>query len=214
MPTLLDANRRRLTSRISTLDLVFERHAIEGVRKRLDRSALQEGLVSALWQSWCAFCRDTVLSSALGATTSQGVSVTSPYVGRSEMEVCYVARELAAKRRIATVKTLGGSYLEPTWGDLTKLNLILSGIACSNQNQLLTAFGAALALQDLQLCRNASAHLNKDNISVITAARVKYQHTKFIHPSDVVFWVDPQTKDYLWKTWIEEITIVSELAVC
>lgn len=139
--------------------------------------------------------------------------MTSPYVGRTEMEICYVARQLAFKLSVSTIKSLGGSHLEPTWGDLTKLNLIVGGIACSNQAQLLSAFGAALALQDLQLCRNASAHLNKGSIADVSAVRVKYQDTRFVHPSDVVFWVDPQTKDYLWKTWIDEIGVVSQLAV-
>lgn len=213
MPILLDAIRRRLASRISTLDHAFDRHAVNGVQRRTDRSAMQEGLVSALWQAWCAFCRDTVLASALGATTSQGTQVTSPYVGRTEMEICYIARQLAQKHSVSTIKSLGGRHLEPTWGDLNRLNLILAGIAFSNQAQLLSSFGAALALQDLQLCRNASAHLNKETIAGVGAARVKYQNTKFVHPSDAVFWVDPQTKDYLWKSWIDEITIISQLAI-
>ena len=180
---------------------------------RTDRSAMQEGLVSGLWQSWSAFCRDTVLASALGTTTSQGTAVTSPYIGRTEMEICYVARQLAFNLSVSTIKSLGGRHLEPTWGDLKKLNLIVGGMACTNQAQLLSAFGAALALQDLQLCRNASAHLNKGSIAEVSAVRVKYQDTKFAHPSDAVFWIDPQTRDYLWKTWVDEIRAVSYLAV-
>ncbi|WP_227518007.1 hypothetical protein, partial [Klebsiella variicola] len=35
-------------------------------------------------------------------------------------------------------------------------------------------------------------------------------HTKFRHPSDTMFWIDPQTNDYLWKSWIEEIELISE----
>jgi hypothetical protein len=213
MPILLEAVRRRLISRISVLDRAFDRHAVAGVRRRTDRSAMQEGLVSAIWQAWCAFCRETILASALGTTTSAGAPVSSPYVGRTEMEVCYVARQLALKVPVTTIKALGGRHMEPTWGDLGKLNLIVAGIACSNQAQLLSAFGAALGLKDLQLCRNASAHLHKGTIAEVAAARVKYQDTRFVHPSDAVFWVDPSTKDYLWKTWIDEITLVSTLAV-
>jgi hypothetical protein len=54
MPILLDARRRQI-SRLSTLDRIFDRHAIQGVRRRAERSALQEGIVSALWQCWCSF---------------------------------------------------------------------------------------------------------------------------------------------------------------
>jgi hypothetical protein len=31
--------------------------------------------------------------------------------------------------------------------------------------------------------------------------------------ANVAFWVDPETNDYLWKTWIEEILLISELAI-
>jgi len=95
---------------------------------------------------------------------------------------------------------------------LAKLNLILSGISFSNQGQLLSAFGVALALVDLQTCRNASAHLNRETIATVRAARVRYQDTQFVHPSDVIFWIDPHTKDYVWKTWVDEITVVSDFA--
>jgi hypothetical protein len=166
--------RRRLISRLSTLDSVFDRHAIDGVRKRTERSALQEGLVSALWQCWCAFCRDAVLASAQGTNTRSGISVTSPLASRSEQEICFVARELAFRRSVTTIRPLAGRHLEPTWGDLGKLNLILSGIAFSNQSQLLSAFGVALALADLQTCRNASARLNSDTIATVRATRVRY----------------------------------------
>lgn len=198
---------------MSTLDSVFDRHAIEGVRRRTERSALQEGLVSSLWQSWCAFCRDAVLASAQGTTTRGGALVTSPLVGRHELEICFVARELAFRRSVTTIRPLPGRHLEPTWGDLAKLNLIVSGIAFTNQSQLLSAFGVALALADLQICRNASAHLNIDTIATIRATRVRYQDTRFVHPSDVIFWIDPHTRDYVWKTWVDEMIAVSDLAV-
>jgi hypothetical protein len=213
MPISLEAVRCRLSSRIQTLDRVFERYAILKLQKRLDRSAMQEGLVSALWQSWCAFCRETMIASASGTTTSLGATVTSPYLGRSEMEIAYVARELAFNRAVRRVVALSGRHLEPTWGDLKKLNLIAAGLHSSNQPQLLSAFGAGIAIGDLQLCRNVSAHLNKGGLSEISAARVRYRDTKFVHPSDVIFWVDPHTNDYLWKTWVDEILILSELAI-
>jgi hypothetical protein len=213
MPISLDARQRRLISRLSTLDSVFDRHAIAGLKRRTERSALQEGLVSALWQCWCAFCRDVLLGSALGTSTRAGIPVTSPLASNSEPEICYVARELSFRRSVTRIRPLAGSHLEPTWGDLGKLNLILSGIAFSNQAQLLSAFGAALALIDLQICRNASAHINSDTLATIRSARVRYQDTQFAHPSDVIFWVDPRTRDYVWKTWVDEITIVSNLAV-
>lgn len=214
MPILLEDIYRRLISRTRTLDLMFDRYTLVGSQqlKRLDRSATQEGLISALWQTWCSFCRETVIASACGATSRLGEAITSPYSGRTEMEIAYVARELAYRRRVASVRALLGRHLEPTWGDLQKLNLIATGISSTNQSQLLSAFGIGLAISDLQLCRNVSAHLNAGGISEVVAARVRYNETRFVHPSDLIFWIDPTTKDFLWKTWIDEIRSVAALA--
>lgn len=213
MPTSLEAIRDKLIARARTLDVAFERHALSPVcRMRTDRFALQEGLVSSLWQAWCSFCRETVIGSARGITTRSGVA-TSPFAGRAEMEIAYVAKEFAQRRKVVTVKALSAIYLEPTWGDLSKINLIITGIGSSNQSYLASAFGIGMAILDLQLCRNASAHLNNGTMAAVTAARVKYSQTKFSHPSDIMFWIDPLTKDYLWKTWIEEIENISNLAI-
>lgn len=129
------------------------------------------------------------------------------------MEIAFVARELSQKRPVTVVKMLPARYLEPTWGDLAKVNLIATGIGSSNAGQLISAFGAGIAIRDLQMCRNASAHLNLETIAAVNSAKVRYSQTKFVHPSDVMFWIDPATKDYLWKTWIDEINVLSDLAV-
>lgn len=214
MATSLDTIRRKLLARTRSLDLAFERHALAPIFKvRTDRFAVQEGLLSSLWQSWCTFCRETIISSAQGISTKTGHKTTSPYAGNSEMEIAFVARELSQKRVVNAVKILPARHLEPTWGDLVKINLIATGIGSSNAIQLTSAFGAGMTIIDLQMCRNASAHLNFDTISNVISARVRYSQTKFVHPSDMMFWIDPATKDYLWKTWIEEISILSDLAI-
>lgn len=213
MPTSLEGIRQKLGARLKTLDAAFDRHVVTPSAKMMvDRFALQEGLVSSLWQAWCVFCRQTLIGSATGTIGSGGQQVTSPYAGRAEMEIAYIARELSQGKTANVIKTLQGSHLEPTWGDLKKANLIASGIASTNQTNLLSAFGVGLAVADLQLCRNASAHLNKDLLGNVHAAKVRYSDTKFAHPSDMMFWTDPATKDFVWKTWIDEMTIMSQFA--
>lgn len=214
MATSLDAIRTRLSTRLQMLDAAFIRHLKEPSNKRrIDRSAFQEGLVSALWQSWCAFCRSTLIGSAAGIVSGSGQNVTSPYIGRTELEIAYVAKELSLGHSVKKIKALPGSYAEPVWGDLAKANLIANGINSTNQPQLLTAFGAALAINDLQLCRNASAHWNRELLAKINAARVRYSNTRFVHPSDLIFWIDPVTKDFLWRTWVDEMLTVSQAAI-
>lgn len=167
MPILLDAVHRRLSKRLKTLDRVFERYSVASLPRRIDRSAIQEGLISALWQSWCGFCRDTMMACATGATTTSGTAVASPFAAHSELEIAFIASQLSNRRNIGTVRPLAGHHLEPTWGDVTKLNLIANGMNTTNKAQLVGAFSAALSLQDLQLSRNASAHLSTSAIAGI-----------------------------------------------
>ena len=120
---------------------------------------------------------------------------------------------LSKHQQVSKVKALKGNYQEPTWGDLDKANLIVNGIKSTNKAQLLSAFGTGAAINDLQLCRNASAHLSKDMVAQVNAAKVRYSETKFVHPSDLIFWVDPASKDFLWKTWVDEMQMISQNAI-
>src|SRR5579872_2831127 len=186
MPTSLEAFRSKLLSRVMSFDSAFTRHAVTAISPyRIDRSAFQEGLISSLWQAWCSFCRSTIISSASGISDAAGNPVTSPFAGRTEMEIAYVAKTFSQGQALTAIKPLRGSYLEPTWGDLTKLNLIILGLNTSNQARLLSAFGVAATLRDLQTCRNAGAHLSSYGLGEVSAARVRYSSTKFAHPSDM-----------------------------
>jgi hypothetical protein len=129
------------------------------------------------------------------------------------MEIAYVAKMLSEGCQIKKIKTLKGQHQEPTWGDLDKVNRIAVGLNSTNQPQLLTAFGTGLTIKDLQLCRNASAHIHKDMLLQINSAKVRYSETKFLHPSDLIYWVDPKTKSFLWKTWVDEMLLVSQYAI-
>ncbi len=120
---------------------------------------------------------------------------------------------MAQKNNIKKIKPIAGSHQEPTWGDPAKINLIINGLGCSNKTTLLTAFGSVQNIKDLHMCRNACAHLTADVIHNVNAAKVRYIDTKMEHPSDVMFWVNPATNDYLWRSWVEEMSIISSLAI-
>ncbi len=213
MPTSLEFYRSKLTHRISVADSAFERMVVgSNLARRVDRSAHQEGLISFLWQAWCAFCRDITVNSASGTQTVSGGLVSSPYAGHSDAEIAYVARKLIRKENIGPIKALP-SHLEPTWGDPNQVVIAANGLGLTNAAALSSAFGLALQVNDLRLCRNTCAHLNKQTLQEITLAKVKYSNTDFRHPSDMIFWVDPATKDFLWRSWIDEIDIVSSLAI-
>jgi len=213
MPISFDQLRSKLLMRVTTLDKAFERHVLSpSVTKTVDRFALQEGLISSLWQAWCEFCRDAIMGATRGANTTAGVAVSSPaYNGNSELEIAYVAQLLAQSKPVTKIKAVKGRHQEPTWGDVGKANLIVAGLAPTNSGTMLSGFAGVTSLKDLQTCRNASAHVCGDTLTMVRAARVRYQDTDFKHPSDVMKWTDPATKDYLWRSWVEEMDIVSDL---
>jgi len=103
--------------------------------------------------------------------------------------------------------------LEPTWGDLGKANEIVRELMPTNEQQLLTAFGAMNLVRDLQDVRNACAHISADRIQDMRNLRTRYDVTKLLHPSDAIFWIDPITKDYSWRSWVKEMKRFASLAI-
>lgn len=214
MAILLERVRTELLIRLRHLDDAVTRHLISpAVSRRIDRSAIQEGYISAVWQTWSAFCRRLFIESARGGITSSGTVITSPYHANSEMEIAFVALRLSHNEPIKRLIPLKGSHLEPSWGDVGKAQLIAAGLGTSNANTIASALSASIRLNDLQLCRNASAHLSASLLADIRSRKVRYLDTTIMHPSDMAFWVDPTTKDFLWRSWLEEMEIISDYAI-
>lgn len=214
MATCLNSLKLKFEMRLKVSERAFERHIVEPCTNfQTDRFALQEGLVSRLWQIWNAFCRDITLASVKGAKTTSGANTTSPYSANTEKEILYIASKLSKSSAIGTIKEIGGSHLEPTWGDISKLNLIISGIGTSNSSNLLSSFGVANRISDLQLCRNTCAHINPETLNKLAATHVRYTPARLRHPSDFIYWEDPLTRDYIWRTWIDEMETISDFAI-
>lgn len=212
MTTYFDNALSKLKARVSTLDSAFERNLlVTPPYKGTDRYALQEGLMSALWQAWCFYCRDIIFGSITGGVTVSGVPVSSPFSHHSDREIVYLAQRAAqGTQNISTLTVKAAlAHQELTWGDALKLNSVVNAFTPSNANNLLSCLGSVNLLIDLQKFRNANAHITKYTIGEVTNAQVKYSHTKFRHPSDTMLWVDPSTNDYLWKSWVEEIEIIA-----
>lgn len=213
MPTSLNNLKKKLDQRIASLEGGFHRQLLAGANaRRIDRYAIQEGYVSALWQAWSAFCREVIICSTRGSSTVSGVITNSPHAARSEMEIAFIAKRLAYNKSINAISPLP-HHLEHTWGDVQKLHLVASGIGCSNSVQILTALSVCSRIADLQLCRNASAHVGISTIQGVRSARVRYRDTKMHHPSDMMRWIDPDSNDFLWRSWVEEIQIAAEFAI-
>ena len=77
---------------------------------------LLEGLMSRAWQAWSAFCRDCVVKSCLGTTTSAGIAVTALVEAINEEHISGAA--IRANRKTWS-PILGKSECIASFGNLT-----------------------------------------------------------------------------------------------
>lgn len=181
---------------------------------KLHRWAVQEGLLSSLWQLWNGFARELLIASCQGAITASGQTVTSSHATKPVGEIAYLARELSLGNLAPKLgKSLSSTRLEPTWGDIAKIQKIISGLSPTNSAALASSFGAALMIKDVQDVRNASAHLTGENLTKIALMKVRYNKPISVHPSDAMFWIDPNTQDFAWRSWIDEMETISLASV-
>ena len=181
--------------------------------RKIDRFSLQQGLISALWQAWNDVSRSILLFSAKGAVSSGGVVITSAFSQYTFDEIRFAALRVSRNENIGTPRAIAGDHLEPNWGDLNKANRIILGLRPTNSNQLLSAFGSMTLVSDLQKTRNACTHISLDRMREIYQLKTRYVGGRLLHPSDVIFWIDPITKDFAWNVWIDEMKICVNAAV-
>lgn len=157
------------------------------------------------------YCRTIIFGSLTDGLTVNGNRVSSTYSNLTDRELVFLAQKASQGSNLATITVRSAPpHIEMTWGDAIKLNPVITAFSPSNAAVLLSGLGTVSFLLDLQKFRNANAHITSFTIGEVKNAQVRYTHTKFRHPSDTMFWIDPQTNDYLWKSWIEEIELISE----
>lgn len=139
-----------------------------------------------------------------------GAATTSPFAHLPESHLLFVAMKASNGKPPGTIKAIAGSHVEPTWGDIDKAISVVNGLNPSNASQILAGLSLATSASDLQLCRNANAHLGPDQFDRLKAARVRYLDTRLMHSTDMCVWVDPATEGYLWDTWIDELNLMAK----
>jgi len=206
--------KRVLDKRIERLDaLVFRELMATKKSKRIKHISICEGVVSSLWQTWCHFCRSVVVHSTLGAFTSSGRVVCSNYAHLDERQIITLAIKLSRSERIPSYIPMANGWVDLAWGDTEKLNKIITGIDMSNKEILLSAFGSVKHLQSLQKSRNACSHISKYTIEQLKDMRVFYNNNSLMHPVDVMFWTVPETGRFLWKSWLDEMDLISSIII-
>lgn len=180
---------------------------------RLDHShwMFLEGLSSATWQYWGAFCRSVVIDSALGASTAGGVKL-QPCAEKWE-EVSHIASRVARSQKPVAGGVNADLRLEPTWGDPGKLNVVINSLDLGNKETLATTFGANSYVPHLQTVRNAAAHRHHQNTANVLALRPYYQVSRLRHPSEALLWLEEESKSFAFLFWLEDMRLLGDLAV-
>lgn len=204
----------KLDRRLSILENAHQRLFLRRHETRkIDRFSAQVGLISTLWQVWNDASRSIILSSVQGAISASGSEISSDFSRYSTDQIRFAAMKFARDERVDQLKEIAGDHFEPNWGDLNKANRIVSHFRPTNSKQLLSAFGSMNFVRDLQITRNACAHISFDRIQDIYRIGVRYDGRKPLHPSDVIYLIDPNTNDFSWNSWTDEIRSFASHAV-
>lgn len=214
MQISLDSCRAKLSGRLDYLSSALAENEVDRITdRRVETFSKQEGLVSSLWQSWAFFCKSVILNSLAGATTATGGFATSPFAAIPLDELREHARRSACSQSLSPGKTIKGDHLEPTWGDIRKATLVINSLQPSNAAAIQRGLGVLTFALDLQIVRNAAAHLSPDRIADIRNMQLKYAKTSFRHPTDALYWIEPTSNVAAWRVWIDEMRSASTLMV-
>lgn len=164
-----------------------------------------DGWVSYVWQGWCKFCRSCLINSILGTTTGSG-SITTKVPNASSEYAVSGASILAAKKKPIQWNPNAVLRLEPTWGDVDKINNIATRLNPSNEISILSgASMGSTAAKDFQTIRNACAHLNLQTGAEVSAINTRYITFPINHPTQSLFWSNPVSKDFLAIHTLDEL---------
>ncbi len=175
---------------------------------------LLEGLLSRAWQAWCRFCRRCVIESCTGTVDAKG-SFVLPIPEAVSVEHVSGAAILAKKGKPPYWGTPNITLrLEPTWGDPSVLNTILTKLQPANSANMLAALSSgSSSAKALQLIRNGAAHSNSQTLGQINSLRSAYIVYPITHPVQAMFWTEPQSNDFLVTHALDDLKHVALSAI-
>ncbi|MEJ7668089.1 MAG: hypothetical protein WKH97_05005 [Casimicrobiaceae bacterium] len=92
--------------------------------------------------------------------------------------------------------------------------MIIPRLGPTNQGQLLAAFSAAhQSARAVQLIRNAAAHYNSQTMTEVQSIRSKYIVFPITHPTQALYWIEPNSRDFLVLHAVEELRDASLAAI-
>ncbi len=179
------------------------------------------GTLNGIWQYWNSFWRTYWLANILGGLDIRG-NILSPISSitsnrKKENEILYFLLHILGKKKNDN-GAIVGTYQEATWGDrknIEKISLGLSQLMTSQGfNQYTSSYSNILSLigifgdtiDHLQIVRNATIHLDKDNVKLLKNTVVpNYLIYDIKYPTDILFAEDLSTGKVAYKNWIENL---------
>jgi len=175
---------------------------------------LTESLLSDLWQHWCVFCREVIISSCRGCKTKSSALVGNRLSDNSWQRIGYEARQGANRSAVQPNRNINYLRNEPTWGDIDKLIDIIAAVNPNNKNELITAFGINLnGPKHLQITRNACAHKNVETMMMVKSISISYIVNRINQPYELSWEIDNNSRKIAIYKWIEDMLIIADNAV-
>lgn len=167
------------------------------------------GILNKIWQNWGSFWRTYWLVQLLGGIDKDNNKIpkNTSAVSKIENRAIFQLNSILRNRN-NPVGIINGSYQEPTWGDrndIEKLSLeFFSSPSANSVSSAMSIYGNTVS--HMQLVRNASIHLDRDNINrVITEVLPFYSLTSIKYPTDILFANDLSTGKIVIKSWIDDL---------
>lgn len=203
----------RFLRRLDALENLFSDWAADAPSRLQEKDLLfLEGLISNLWQHWSLFCRRVVFASALGCITRNGITISSCVNPQKWERVSYLAWRAKSNGSVQPLSINNDLKKEPTWGDVIKIQSIISALALNNRSHLDSCFGSITrGPAHLQIIRNATAHRNFQTFNDVKNLGVYYVARPIRHPAETVIWSEPKSKDYAFIVWVDEMRIIADL---
>lgn len=171
-----------------------------------DDWARAEALMNYTWQTWCLFCRQLVMTSALGGVTRSGAAIPGCITPPDWKRVSYIASCAFSGNTPKLLKTNSSMKKEPTWGNVDKLVDIMNALNTSNAMTVLSALSiASRCATHIQIIRNCTAHMCGETFQQVKDIRSYYNNTALRHPCDAAFWIEPHSGTFAFTSWLADM---------
>lgn len=178
------------------------------------------GLLNFLWQSWNRFWRIfwlTYLSGGLDYRRNH-ISRIPQFQGKTENEILYYILYILGKRNNPT-GSIVASYQEPTWGDIDTIINLANRLCFPGESIELIRINVLSSFSVLgdtpkhfQTVRNASVHLDIDNINKVISTVIPYYTVSQInYPTEILFANDLRSNKIAYQQWLDDLCAVLTL---